>query len=312
MPSEHTPLLGPRNNFWEVGDREDDDLHSQFCKLIGIPPSDTVRAEVVPKKSLYGRALKMRRSQQNTYAFTASLSNTLLLSQVVLGAAVTGLGASESSHILITLFGATNTIIAGVVAYLKSRGQPMRARMFRDDLERVVDEIENSEIMWREIGAGISKGMHGYDEIDIDQQVTVRSEVARLTRLYERVLRTNTANNPDMYQAEGSGMSNAAALKAQGPIPVPQPAPAAAPMISTPAGAFPAAPVAVVAPYDPDESPAIALPKPPPPPGPEASSSKTDSSSSDDKTPSDTDADNKDGSKDLADESKDKAKEMAD
>jgi hypothetical protein len=66
----------------------------------------------------------------------------------VFGATLTALGASESSHILITLFGVLNTIIAGLVAYLKSRGQPMRARMFRDDLEQVVIEIENSEVMW--------------------------------------------------------------------------------------------------------------------------------------------------------------------
>lgn len=123
--------------------------------------------------------------------FTAALSNTLLLTQVVLGAALTALGASESSHILITIFGATNTIIAGLVAYLKSRGQPMRARMFRDDLERVVDEIENSEVMW----LGISKGVHGYDEIAIDDAVSVRSEVARLTRLYDKAMRSNTMND---------------------------------------------------------------------------------------------------------------------
>lgn len=72
-------------------------------------------------------------------------------------------------NILITVFGVLNTIIAGRVAYLKSRGQPMRARMYRDDLERVVDEIENSEVMWR----GISDGIYGYDEIDTDD-VTVR------------------------------------------------------------------------------------------------------------------------------------------
>ena len=77
----------------------------------------------------------------------ASFSTTALLAQVILGAAITALGASESSHILITVFGASNTVIAGIVAYLKSRGQPMRSRMFRDDLERVVDEIENSEMM---------------------------------------------------------------------------------------------------------------------------------------------------------------------
>lgn len=79
--------------------------------------------------------------------FTATLVNTLLLTQVVLGAALTGLGASNSSRILITVFGALNTVIAGVVAFLKSRGQPMRARMFRDDLERVVDEIESEYLL---------------------------------------------------------------------------------------------------------------------------------------------------------------------
>lgn len=72
--------------------------------------------------------------------------------------------------------------------------------MYRDDLERVADEIVNSEIMWR----GISDGAHGYDEIDTDE-VTVRSEVARLTRLYERAVRLNGMNNPDMYMAGAGG-----------------------------------------------------------------------------------------------------------
>lgn len=101
-----------------------------------------------PKSSLYNRATRQLSSQTRTYLFTAVLTNTLLLSQVVLGAVVTGLGATESSHLIITIIGALNTIIAGLVAYLKSRGQPMRARMYKDDLERVVDEIENSEVMW--------------------------------------------------------------------------------------------------------------------------------------------------------------------
>tara|TARA_R110002003_G_scaffold13_23_gene1002 strand:+ start:16657 stop:17043 length:387 start_codon:yes stop_codon:yes gene_type:complete len=121
----------------------------------------------------------------------------LLLTQVVLGAALTGLGASASSHILITVFGALNTIIAGVVAYLKSRGQPMRARMFRDDLDRVVDEIENSEVMW----LGIQSGVHGYDEIAIDDSISVRSEVARLTRLYDKVVKNNTMNSREFIRA---------------------------------------------------------------------------------------------------------------
>lgn len=201
MADETSPLLGDMFNEAALMNQ---DQHAQFCMLMGIPPSDMPKGAKFPLPNpnlLYTRARKRRAAQNRTYIFTASLSNTLLLSQVVLGAALTGLGASESSHILITVFGALNTVIAGLVAYLKSRGQPMRARVFRDDLERVVDEIENSEIMW----LGISKRVHGYDEIDTDDEVSVRSEVARLTRLYDRAVRNNTANNPDMYMSNQGG-----------------------------------------------------------------------------------------------------------
>lgn len=176
--------------------------HAQFCALTGCPPSNLAkeRKYQAPKKSLYGRTVSQLSSQRVAYTFSAALNNTLMLSQVILGAVLTALGASASSHILITIFGVMNTIIAGLIAYLKSRGQPMRARMYRDDLERLVDEFENSEVMWR----GISDGIHGYDEIDTDE-VTVRSEVARLTRLYERAVRLNGMNNPDMYMAGAGG-----------------------------------------------------------------------------------------------------------
>jgi hypothetical protein len=43
-------------------------------------------------------------------------------------------------------------------------------------------------------------GIHGYDDIDTDDQVTIRSEIARLTRLYDKVIRSNTMNSPDTYQ----------------------------------------------------------------------------------------------------------------
>jgi len=256
MPTDRTPLLSEHaRNFWVFPDSSDD-YHAQFCKLVGIPPSDLpdgADAPEIPPKSLYGRALKIKKNQQLTYGFTAAISNTLLLSQVVLGAAVTALGASASSHILITLFGALNTIIAGVVAYLKSRGQPMRARMFRDDLERVVDEIENSEIMWR----GISKNMHGYSEIDVSEAVTVRSEVARLTRLYDRAVRTNTVNNPDMYQGDAGNISSGIKLRPNVPI-APSPAAAADPAVVAEPDAS-TVPAVVVT--DPDASPATAAPK---------------------------------------------------
>jgi hypothetical protein len=163
--------------------------------------------------------------------------------------------ASESSHVLITVFGVMNTVIAGLVAYLKSRGQPMRARMYRDDMDRVVDEIENSEVMW----LGISKGVLGYEEINTDGEVTVRSEVARLTRLYDRAVKTNTMNNPDIYMA-GGGLDGSQAGPRSKPSPaqptVPPQAPPAAPAADAPAAAVAVSVAPAAPPADPDESPA--------------------------------------------------------
>jgi outer membrane biosynthesis protein TonB len=233
------------------------DHHNQFCNLMGVTPHTLPpgQSHVPHPQSLYARALQRRRNQSYIYALTATLTNGLLLSQVVLGAALTGLGASDSSRVLITVFGALNTIIAGVIAFLKSRGQPLRARMFRDDLDRVVDEIESSAVMW----LGISSGVHGYDAIDTDELVTVRSEVARLTRLYVRAVKANTTNDPDLYAAGGPGDFHHAALRQRpeqsAPVVAPQPIDplVQAPVIQTP--------VAV----EPDDSPATQPPVTQPP-----------------------------------------------
>lgn len=249
---------GPYGGRQEIAIVDLPDAYNQFCRLIGNPPFDHPpgKKHVPPKDSLYNRAVNHRKYQERMYYFSSTLTNTLLLSQIVLGATLTGLGASDQSRVLITIFGALNTVIAGLVAFLKSRGQPMRARMFRDDLDRVVDEIENSAVMWK----GISQKVHGYDAIDTDESVTVRSEVARLTRLYDRAVKTNTMNDPDFY---GSGISmdghNTGGLRGRTeatPAAVPIPA-APLPSAATPA----AAPVPAPEPAaDPDESPATKAP----------------------------------------------------
>ena len=193
MADETTPLF---NNLDSV------DHHEHFCLLTGIPPfhkhsPSTQQSNCVP---LYARAVRKQRAQSFTYNFTSALSNTLILAQVILGALLTALGAMASSYRLITIFGVVNTVIAGLVAYLKSRGQPMRARMFRDDLEEVVDEIEDSRVMWM----AIKHGVHGYDEIDVDDKVSVRSEVARLTKMYEDACKKHAESNPDMHGKAGA------------------------------------------------------------------------------------------------------------
>jgi len=259
MSSETTPLLwsAPKTNTTKPPSRTD--VHADFCALVGVPASNAPNTNRKwPRSSLYGRATNQLFHQTITYNFTASLNNTMLLSQVVLGAAVTALGASASSHLLITIIGALNTVIAGLVAYLKSRGQPMRARMYREDLERVVDEIENAEVMF----LGISLGVSGYDDAVTEYDVTVRSEVARLTRLYDRAVENNTRNNPDTYVAAGADVMGAGIGRAKQPVvsqvpPQTQDSTAAAPSTV----AAPVVAAAPVADSNPDSSPASAPPK---------------------------------------------------
>ncbi|KAK5111258.1 hypothetical protein LTR62_005286 [Meristemomyces frigidus] len=273
MPDESTPLLqfpgtqgltGNRNDSSVLGDR-----YHQFCHLVGVAPLDEAPGKHfrAPRESLWYRATQHRRHQVITYALTATFVNGLLLSQVVLGAALTGLGASDSSRVLITVFGALNTVIAGLIAFLKSRGQPVRSRMFRDDLERVVDEIENSATMWR----GISKNVHGYDSIDTDDTVTVRSEVARLTRLYDRAVKNSTMNDPDNYAAGVPGDPYSAALRSgkvqpgqTQPTVISNEASGASPSSApNPLSATASSPTPVAnLPQDPDESPASSAPAP--------------------------------------------------
>ncbi|KAL8785535.1 MAG: hypothetical protein Q9195_008607 [Heterodermia aff. obscurata] len=218
MPDENTPLLDNLDGA---------DHHEHFCLITGIPPyhKHSPSSQVSDCIPLYARAVRKRRAQNFTYNFTSALSNTLLLTQVILGALLTALGAMAASYRLITIFGVANTIIAGLVAYLKSRGQPMRSRMFRDDLEEVVDEIEDSRAMWM----AIKHGVHGYDEIDVDDKVSVRSEVARLTKMYEDACKKYAESNPDMHgkgpgKAERQGFRPRPVVANAGAAPAPAPA----------------------------------------------------------------------------------------
>ncbi|KAF2754531.1 hypothetical protein EJ05DRAFT_479503 [Pseudovirgaria hyperparasitica] len=295
--SERAPLLDDSDRDWLYGtsDSSSSDIHQQYCRLVGLIPCNLTpeqRANYAKpsRNTLYERARRKRSTTEITYAFTAALSTTMLLSQIVIGAALTALGAANISHVTVAFLGALNTVIAGLVTYLRSRGQPMRARMFRDDLERVVDEIENSEIMW----LGIQKGVHGYDEIDVDE-VSVRSEVARLTRLYDRAIKNHLQSNPELHQG-GGAMDATMAMRAR---PVGS-SPAAAPTAPEPEAADVGAVAAPTAPVPPeDQSPATKKDAHKKEADESANGAAQSSRSSDAGTKKDT-ADTANGSKDAA------------
>ena len=198
-------------------------VYTQYCNLVGIPaPPRHHPFRKAWKKTLYARVLERHRKQELEYWFTASLSTTLLLLQIMIGAVVTALGASRSPHTAITVMGAVNTVVAGVIALMKSRGQPMRARMYRDELGKVLDGLEDAEGMF----LGVAEGLDGYkgesyvtiDENgrEVEEPVTVREVVEKLTGSFERVVQNATTNYPDFWATSSQGNTRRPAAGAVG------------------------------------------------------------------------------------------------
>lgn len=79
---------------------------------------------------------KMRRKYEN---FTV-LINVALVLQLIVAAALTALGASNSNHRAVTAFGGVNTVIAGFLTYLKGSGLPNR---FVGSLKVLLELIRN-------------------------------------------------------------------------------------------------------------------------------------------------------------------------
>jgi hypothetical protein len=111
--------------------------------------------------------------------------------QVIIGAAITALGPSGGDHILaITILGALNTSIAGILALLKGRGLPQRLRRNVAELEKVLNHIEEQSILLR-----YGRRRDSNDEID-----SLIEDTLRRYAIAENVIERN---QPDTY-TEGS------------------------------------------------------------------------------------------------------------
>lgn len=77
------------------------------------------------------------------YWFVASIANGMLWAQIIIGAAITALGATHASgsKTATIYLGAASTVIAGFLTYFKSRNQPNRSRQFRQALRKVRNKM---------------------------------------------------------------------------------------------------------------------------------------------------------------------------
>ncbi|KAK0390983.1 hypothetical protein NLU13_0485 [Sarocladium strictum] len=113
---------------------------------------------------------------------------TLLILQILIGATLTALGPSSVDNSLaITILGAANTVVAGLLALLHNSGLPDRFRYDMQEFERVEDHIR-----------GILEGRLAPADEELDQLL------AECFGMFSQAKETVSANMPPSYNSHKS------------------------------------------------------------------------------------------------------------
>jgi len=162
------------------GPPKDDHLlaYRKYCSTLGI---DAEKGTT----SFDERIRRDYRWHTVQYWFVASIANGMLWAQIIIGAAITALGATNApgSKTATIYLGAASTVIAGFLTYFKSRNQPNRSRQFRQALRKVRNKMDETA--------------H-----EISNSTTPEEAVNKamdILKLYEEALAEAATNYPDLW-----------------------------------------------------------------------------------------------------------------
>ena len=166
-----------------------------------VRPAGRVRQNV----GVYKRVIREESKAKFQYYTTAILIDSCLLLQVIFAAALTALGASESSHIIITIFGAINTVLAGILSFTKGQGLPNRLRLYQGNMRKVREYIEQRE-----------RDFHQpYCKLNLDHEIETVIELYTLARQNDEDMNPNTYKNPAAPSTTGANPSGGGELRKQ-------------------------------------------------------------------------------------------------
>ncbi|KAL5364491.1 hypothetical protein BJX96DRAFT_187910 [Aspergillus floccosus] len=93
------------------------------------------------------KLIKQEHSKKSHYQLFTVGFNILAIVQLAIGATITALGPLADEHMVaITILGAVNTVVAGILALMKGRGLPQRLRNDIAEIRKVMTSIENTGI----------------------------------------------------------------------------------------------------------------------------------------------------------------------
>ena len=173
-----------------------------FRDLVGINPlpmKEAGQKRPAPNVGTYKRLVEALSKRRVEYYATASFINTCLFGQIVVAAALTALGAAAGSHIIITVLGSINTVIAGVMTYLKGQGLPDRLLEDANGLRRVREYLEQVE---RQLMAE-------------DSTLDVEAEARIIYDMYNEVRKNAENNVPSNWKSLDTSKAQAEAAKTE-------------------------------------------------------------------------------------------------
>lgn len=136
---------------------------------------------------MYRSVIAEKKRRKLQYFVMSWALNITHFAQVVIGATLTALGPNASRFTVpITVLGAVNTVIAGVLALLKGQGLPERLHKDATEFRRLQDWIEETEAL-------LATGINGRDRREIG--VLVQSAF----RKYNSAKLSEENNRPDNY-----------------------------------------------------------------------------------------------------------------
>lgn len=136
-----------------------------------------------PNLGIYNRVCHRESQAKRGFKLASFLINGCLGLQVIVAAALTAMGAANTNHVSITAFGAINTVIAGILTYLKGSGLPNRIRWAENEWKKVREYIEQRE----------------RDFSRPDCRLDMYEVVQVIESMYEEVKADIQNNTPDAY-----------------------------------------------------------------------------------------------------------------
>ncbi|KAK4695941.1 hypothetical protein P7C71_g1893, partial [Lecanoromycetidae sp. Uapishka_2] len=158
---------------------------AKFQTLVGICSPSVLRlhpslARPAPNEGIYKRTCDEEEKVKFQYASSNYIVNISMMLQIVLGAALTALGAANGPKAAVTVLGAANTIMAGMLTYLRGQGLPNRLEQYLHLLRTLREHIEERERALMEPDC----------PLDVDE------ELKRITKMYQEVRQTKEDNAP--------------------------------------------------------------------------------------------------------------------